>query len=87
MPTRRSFVKTAGAATLLGGCELAGLGLRPVSAAEAKLDASMVRFHDNVEPLVRFIEDTPRDSLIEEVAQRVRDGLNYRKLLARLGAL
>lgn len=84
MPTRRTFVKTASAATLFGGCELAGLGLRPVSATEAQPDPSMVRFNDNVEPLVRLIEDTPRDSLIEEVARRVRDGLSYRKLLAAL---
>ena len=82
MSTRRNFLRTATASGV--GCGLSGLGLRAVSADEAKLDASAVRFNDNVEPLVRLIEDTPREKLIEEVAQRVRDGLNYRKLLAAL---
>lgn len=85
MTTRRTFLKSA---TSIGAGMGAGLGssigLRPVSAAEAKLDAGIVRFNDNIEPLVRLIEDTPRDSLVEEVAHRVRGGLNYRKLLAAL---
>lgn len=83
MATRRTFLKTATSSGVLG-CGLAGLGLRPVSAAEAALDPNVVRFNDNVEPLVRLIEDTPRESLIEEIAQRVRDGLSYRNLLAAL---
>ena len=80
MTTRRTFLSTATASGI--GCGLAGLGLRPVSAAETKLDANAVRFNDNIEPLVRVIEDTPREKLIEEIAQRVRDGLSYRNLLA-----
>ena len=84
MTTRRTFLKSATASSVLGGYGIAGLGLRPVSAAEATLDAASVRFNDNIEPLVRLIEDTPREKLIEEVAQRVRDGLGYRKLLAAL---
>lgn len=79
MPTRRTFMKTAAA-----GSTLSGLGLRPVTAAETTLDATAVRFDDSIEPLVRLIEDTPRQKLIEEVATRVRDGLSYRKLLAAL---
>src|SRR5215467_10989046 len=35
-----------------------------------------------MEPLVRFIEDTPRDRLIEEAARRVRAGTPYQQLLA-----
>lgn len=79
MSSRRTFLKSATASGVLGG--LGGIGLRPVSAKEAELHTSAVRFNDNIEPLVRLIEDTPRESLIEEVAQRVRDGLDYRKLL------
>ena len=55
-----------------------------MSAAEANLDTNAVRFNDNIEPLVRLIEDTPREKLIEEVASRVQDGLSYRKLLGAL---
>ncbi len=82
MDSRRTFLRNATASGL--GCGLAGVGLRPVSAAEAQLDGQSVQFNDNIEPLVQLIENTPRELLIEEVAQRVRDGLNYRKLLAAL---
>jgi hypothetical protein len=37
-----------------------------------------------VEPIVRLIEETPRDKLLEEVAARIRAGLSYRELLAGL---
>jgi hypothetical protein len=83
---RREFFKTAvqtGAA--LGFAELGFLSLLPpVSAAEAKLDMKRVQFSDEIEPLVRFIEDTPREKLLEETGARIRRGLAYRDLLAAL---
>ena len=82
MANRRTFLRTTAAGSL--GFGMANLGLRPVTAAEAKLDTNAVRFNDNIEPLVRLIEDTPREKLIEEVASRVQDGLSYRKLLGGL---
>ena len=84
-PDRRRFLGTATAATALG---LGGLPflrtLRPVSAADARLDPDLVRLGPDVEPLVRLIEDTPRDRLLEEVGGRVKSGLPYRELLAAL---
>src|SRR6266480_4301496 len=84
--TRRRFLKTT-----IGGSALLGLGdlgflaqLRPVSAAEAKLEPDFVRFHPEIEPLVRFLEDTPRERLLEEVAAKIKLGLSYRDLLAAL---
>src|SRR5439155_21721778 len=56
----------------------------PVSAAEAKLEPDIVRFDPEIEPLVRFLEDTPRERLLEEVAARIKRGLSYRDLLAAL---
>jgi len=84
MTTRRRFLKAAAASSVLGSCGTTTLGLRPVSAQEAILEPGMVRFNDNIEPLVRLLEDTPRDKVIEEVASRVRSGLSYQKLLAAL---
>ncbi|MCA9215370.1 MAG: hypothetical protein KDB27_20030 [Planctomycetales bacterium] len=78
MSTRRSFLKSVPA------CGLAGLGLRPVTAEETKIASDIVQFSDNIEPLVRLIEDTSRDKLIEEIARRVQSGLSYQKLLAAL---
>src|SRR5437667_7064872 len=84
--TRRHFLKTAaGTGALLGLGDLGFLSqLRPVSAAEAKLEPDIVRFDPEIEPLVRFLEDTPRERLLEEVAARIKRGLSYRDLLAAL---
>src|SRR5204862_5207472 len=48
------------------------------------LEPRMVRFHPEIEPLVRFLEETPRDRVIEEVGARIKRGLTYRELLAAL---
>src|SRR5438132_13551867 len=84
--TRRRFLKTTvGASALLGLGELGFLAqLRPVSAAEAKLEPDIVRFNPEIEPLVRFLEDTPRERLLEEVGAKIKRGLSYRDLLAAL---
>lgn len=44
----------------------------------------MVRFGAEMEPLVRLIEDTPREECIEVLAHRLRSGLAYRQFLAAL---
>src|SRR5205807_4627138 len=87
LPTRRQFLKTAaaGSAWLGLGSELGLLShLRPVCAAEARLDPDIVRFRPDIEPLVRFLEDAPRDRLLEEVGAKIKSGLSYRELLAAL---
>src|SRR3989441_9330870 len=84
--TRRHFLKTAaGTGALLGLGDLGFLSqLRPVSAGEANLNPDIVRFNPDIEPLVRFLEDTPRERLLEEAAARIKRGLSYRDLLAAL---
>ncbi len=87
MITRRSFLGGAASAvgTAAAGIEFAFLNrLRPVGAAEAKLPAEGVRFHADIEPLVRFLESTSRERLLEEIAHQVRNGLSYRNLLSAL---
>src|SRR5258708_23356142 len=83
---RRSFLKlTARTATLAGLGDLGFLSqLRPVSAAEAKLEPKLVRLPPEIEPLVRLLEETPRERVLEEVAARIRPGLTYREVLAAL---
>ncbi len=72
-----------GAAAALG--ELAFLtGLKPVAAREARLEAEHVRFRPEVEPVVRLIEETSREKLLEAVAAEIRGGLDYQRLLAAL---
>ncbi len=44
----------------------------------------VVRFRSEIEPLVRVLEDTPREGLLEDIGLRVRQGLDDRLLLAAL---
>ena len=80
-PDRRAFLQSSAA---LGG--LAFLSeLPPVRAADAKPDPNLVVLQPEIEPLVRLIEDTDRDKLLEEVGARIKKGqLVYRELLAGL---
>ena len=83
---RRSFLKlAAGAGTLAGIGDLGFLANLPhVTAAEATLDPQAVRFHPEIEPLVRLLEETPRERLLEEMGRKIRNGLTYREVLAAL---
>jgi len=74
MMDRRDFLKVSA---------LAGLFPR-VPLRETRLDPSAVRWGSGIEPLVKLIEDTPREKLLEEMAARVRKGLAYREVLAAL---
>jgi hypothetical protein len=74
MIDRRGFLKVSAVA-----------GLFPrVSLAETALSPSSVRWGSGIEPLVKLIEDTPRERLLEEVAGRVKKGLAYKEVLAAL---
>jgi hypothetical protein len=78
--TRRNFIATASAAGGLGFLA----HLPRVSAADAKPDPGMVRFRPEIEPLVRLLEVTPRERLLEEVGMKIRGGTTYRDLLTAL---
>src|SRR5947209_17700161 len=76
---RRQFLATPA----LGGLGLLGR-LPTVSADEAKLDSKVVHLDSGIEPVVRLLEETPRERLLEEVAARIKRGLSYREVLAAL---
>jgi hypothetical protein len=78
-------MRTTALAGIAGLSDLAFLGkLPPVSAADAQIDPKVVRLNAEIEPLVRLLEETPRDKLLEEVAARIHKGLSYREVLAAL---
>ncbi len=58
--------------------------LKPVSAAEARLDDGGVEMRPEIEPLVRLLERTDSARVLEEVGERIRRGLSYREILAAL---
>ena len=84
--TRRQFLGTAsigGAA--MGLSELGFLKRLPrVSAADATVNSNLVRVDSGIEPLVRLLEETSRERLLEEVAAKIQSGTSYREVLAAL---
>lgn len=84
--TRRNFLKSSAATgALLGLGELGFLdGLSPISAAEAKAASQPVQFEPSIEPVVKLIEETPQNQLLELIAAKIKKGLSYREVLAGL---
>jgi hypothetical protein len=86
MSSRRCFLQqtaAAGAAAALG--EFAALAhLAPARAEEAHVAQELIRFGPDIEPVVRLIEETPREKCIEVVLDQLRGGLSYRHFLAAL---
>jgi hypothetical protein len=84
--TRRAFVsRSLQAGALAGAGDFAFLqGLPPVSADEAKPKHAKVQLSADVEPLVRLLEDTPRERLFDAVAGRMHQGVGYQQLLTAL---
>ncbi|WP_148597644.1 hypothetical protein [Aquisphaera giovannonii] len=83
---RRDFLHAASAFGLG-----AGLGpietlraMTPATAAEAKVDPEIVRFRPEIEPVVRWIEETPREQVFDRAAAELKGGLGYRPLMAAL---
>jgi hypothetical protein len=81
---RRGFLQqVAGAGLLSSVGDYAFLGALPaLSAQEVRAPRNMARVAADVEPLVRLIEDTPQNRLLEAVAERVRGGATYQQLLS-----
>ncbi len=82
--SRRRFVRqTVTAGTLAGLGDFGFLSkLKLLSAAETTVPPGAVQFRSDIEPLVRLLETTPRDKLLEEVGSRIRHGLSYRDVVA-----
>ena len=84
-PSRRRFLKNSAGAALVGLTDLGFLGQLPrVSAEEARSKPDIVRLRPEIEPLVEFLEDTPRERLLDETVARIKRGLSYQELLAAL---
>ena len=80
LPDRRAVLQTTAAAGAL-----AFLGRLPeVGAREAKLSQDRMVLTDDIAPLVRLIEETPRDRLLEEIATRIKHGTTYQQLVTAL---
>jgi hypothetical protein len=73
------------AGAVVGLADLGFLSRLPaVTASEANLARHRVEFSVDMEPLVRLIEDTPRNDLFEAIAGQMRKGVGYQQLLTGL---
>lgn len=77
---RRAFLGTTAVGTSLGFLS----GLQPVSASAARIDSKLVTIDSGIEPLVKWLEETPREKLLEEAGSRIKKGLSYQELLTAL---
>jgi hypothetical protein len=83
---RRHFLKLAAGTSASFGLTGFSLlqGLPPISAAEAQMPALTPTLHPELIPLVRLLEDTPRERVLEEVGSMLKKGTSYRELLGAL---
>ena len=83
--SRRQFLQVVGGGALLGLTDLQFASQLPrLSADEIQLKGGVVQLRPEIEPLVRFIEETPREKLVDETIARIQRGLSYQELLAAL---
>jgi hypothetical protein len=80
---RRRFVTRSLAASAIAALgDFSFLNGLPAPAADnTKTDRHLVPLSSEIEPLVRLIEETPRDRLLDQIAARVRAGTSYEELL------
>ena len=82
---RRGFLGSTAALGLgagLGGGLLRGGSRRTLGADDPTVAAGAVRLRPEIEPVVRWIEETPRERIIEKAAAELASGLSYRDLMA-----
>ena len=86
LQNRRQFLRSSTAgATALGLGELPFLQkLSALQANEVMLPSNSVEFRPEIEPLVRLVEETPRDRLLEEIAGKIKGGSSYQEILSAL---
>jgi hypothetical protein len=84
--TRRDFLAgAAGIGALAGLGDFAFLRSLPALAdADMRVTPATCRFSPDMEPLVRLLEDTPRERILEAVVGRIRSGVSYQQLLGAL---
>ena len=82
---RRFLSRSTAGATAIGLSELPFLpSLSRLNAEDLTLPTESVTFRPEIEPLVRLVEDTSRDQLLERVGDRIKAGTSYRDVLSAL---
>jgi len=56
--------------------------LRSAAANELQLPSGSVRFSNDVEPLVRWLETAPKEKVVAGFVEKIQSGIPYYRLLA-----
>lgn len=79
---RRDFLKDLGGSLVTGAAAWQALqAIVPARAEDAKVTPSVVQYRPEMEEVVRWIEKTPRERILEEAIERLKKGLPYRHLV------
>lgn len=78
--SRRRFVQQASGIAALGLADW--FSTRAVADGENPPASEGIRFSEELEPLVRLIEEVPREECAEKLAEKLKGGLSYRRLLS-----
>ena len=79
---RRDFLVRSGGALIAGAGALSVIrSIVPARASEAAVSPDLVRYRPEMEPIVRWIEETPREKIFDVAADELSAGLPYRALL------
>lgn len=82
---RRDFLKDLGGSVVTGAAAWQALqSLSPLRAADAQVTPGIVQFRPEMEEVVRWIERTPRERILDEAIERLKKGLPYRQLVGGL---
>jgi hypothetical protein len=79
---RRGFVSGVSTAAVMAGIAGPTGFLRPILASELVLPSGAVRFSDDIEPLVQWLETTPREKIVTGLVEKIQSGVPYYHLLA-----
>ncbi len=80
---RRGFLGTSAAAGMIAFTDVFDR-LPRVTADELAGTGDLVRNSEPIEPLVRLIESTPREQLLEQIGGRIQKGTSYQEVLGAL---
>lgn len=82
---RRDFLRGLGGSVVTGAAAWQALQtLVPARADELQVTPDIVQFRPEMEEVVRWIEKTPRERILDEAVDRLKKGLPYRQLVGGL---
>ncbi len=81
-PNRRRFVSGISTASTMAAFVGPNGWIRSAVANELQLPPGSVRFSDDIEPLVRWLETTPKEKVVAGFVEKIQSGIPYYHLLA-----